>query len=461
MTQSSRQPSSATTPWYIVADWVLPVLGPALPNGGLQVDGSRIGAVFNQPPHLNPARETSHCLRAMQDPEQVWLLTPGLINTHAHLELFDPSPVAAGPEQPMSQWLTGAIERIQSWEQTEQATLSRCHNSLLELIQSGVTTVYDISRNGDSLTALAALGMRGVVALEYFHPGPLTKENPATATNPLKRFSERYQHLHQTLKPHNGTGIALHSLAISPHSLYNVSPSAWKWVNHECQPLRIHTHLAESQDELDFLGLGQAHHPASIHKLSHIHLKVLGKSFPVAWQGNSPVACLEQAGLLDDRLTVAHALFTSPLDRQILADHGVRVAHCPLSNRWIHGHTLRWQDWQSTAHSNDSPVLALGTDSRLSNLQLDLRAEARAACQLHGWSEATALRYASLEGARLLGWETHLGGLATGYQADMVLWQCPRNIADSLATPEAIWLHPATSVQRAWVNGACVYQGEV
>ncbi len=50
------------------------------------------------------------------------------------------------------------------------------------------------------------------------------------------------------------------------------------------------------------------------------------------WRSGGMIAAMDEAGLLDDPLSLAHAIHTSPAERERLARRGVAVAHNPLSN---------------------------------------------------------------------------------------------------------------------------------
>ncbi len=411
---------------YLLANRVLPVSGPPLTEGFVAFEDGRIasvGRIADLPSSLPPGCRVTD-LRSDSAPS---LLTPGLVNTHAHLELsFDePVPMTAS----MDQWLLDvvALSRKYGSSQEQQA---RCAAGVEEMLAAGTTCVNDISSRGASLAGLDESGMRAVVALEFFHPA----SHPVDVTPALQTYQAFFASFagHPRIRP-----------AISPHSPYNVAPDAWKAVIEACSPFLVHTHAAESRAESDWLAGRQS-------SLNRLHQQLLGRTFQPTIRGLSPVAYLQAHGLLSERLIVAHAVCLAAADRRVLREHGVGVSHCPRSNLMLHEETLDWADWRDSG----IPV-GLGTDSRLSNRDLDLRAEARMASSLHGWSAAQALRHCTLEGAAAMKMDERIGSLAVGKAADMALWlTTPGLLAHS---PEKAWLDGHTQAVAVWIDGIRVW----
>jgi len=113
---------------------VLPVVGPAIPNGAVVISGNRITAV-------GPWRE----LRINRQKENLDLgdaiLLPGLINAHCHLDYTNMAGQLPSPTHfidwlklitsTKSQWITG--DYISSWLTGAEM-----------LVRTGTTTVADI-----------------------------------------------------------------------------------------------------------------------------------------------------------------------------------------------------------------------------------------------------------------------------------------------------------------------------
>jgi cytosine/adenosine deaminase-related metal-dependent hydrolase len=220
-----------------------------------------------------------------------------------------------------------------------------------------------------------------------------------------------------------------------------VSPAAWQALLDACHPTLIHTHVAEFPDEVRYLQ-GK---PSAILEL---HRTVLAQTYAPQATVESPVAYLRQFNLLNHHTVAAHAIETTATDRAILAETGTTIAHCPRSNLALHGKTLTAAEW-------DDIPMGLGTDGRLSTENLDLRAEARCAQQLHDWDAKHALEALTLHGAQALHLEKNIGSLEIGKQADWVLWQAAQ---PELGPPEAMVLDERTIVEEVWIAGGCQWR---
>lgn len=405
----------------ITAQWVLPIHQAPIEQGFVAIRDGKILAV-------GPLSELPHEWTA-EAPQPGTLLTPGLINTHLHLEQSFPEPIGKASDEPFCDWLLRVVAKIQQ-EGDSTSKTQRCLFGAKELLATGTTCVNDIASGSESLEVLNQLGLRGYVSLEVFHPGgePIEIGHWVSKFRSLQDALSRYR---------QGTHSRL-QVGLSPHSLYNVSPLAWRALLAECNPSLIHTHVAEFEDESKYLN-GQ---PSCIQTL---HQRVLGRQFQPEFLAESPVVYMQQGDLLNSRTIMAHAIHTREQDRALLAQAGVSVAHCPRSNLALHGRTLKTADWQPYAIP-----LALGTDGRLSTENLDLRAEARCAMQLQGWTAKEALKAMTSEGARALRLSEQVGTLRPGLAADLVLWHCaePQSLS-----PEAQVLLPKTQVKQVLIAG--------
>lgn len=400
----------------ITAQWVLPIGKAPIEHGFVAVAQGQIVAVggLNELPSDWP-RLT---------PELGSILTPGLVNAHVHLEQSFPEAIYKTPDEAFTAWLLRVVQRLQA-NIDAQAKLERCFAGVREALSAGTTCVNDIISGPESLQALDTLGLRGAASLEVFHPG----SEPVS----IDHWVAKYESLQQAYAGHARLRVGL-----SPHSPYNVSPSAWQALLAACNPPLVHAHVAEFEDE-------SAYTQGKPSCVQDLHQAILGRQFAAQSFAESPVAYLLQFGLLNAKTIIAHAIHASASDRQRLAEAGVSVAHCPRSNLALHGQTLRASDWQGL----EVPI-ALGTDGRLSTENLDLRAEARCAMQQQGWTAQEALEAMTIQGAKALGLSSEIGTLTSGKAADMVLWQAPINSSNE---PEAQVLLPETKVSSVMIDG--------
>jgi 5-methylthioadenosine/S-adenosylhomocysteine deaminase len=111
-------------------------------------------------------------------------------------------------------------------------------------------------------------------------------------------------------------------------------------------------------------------------------------------------------------------------DMAVMARQGCAVVHCPESNMKLASGIAPVVGMQAAG----IPV-ALGTDGCASNNNLDLFGEMGTAAKLHklvtgdptALDAATVLKMATVEGARAIGLDDHIGSLEIGKQADLIV----------------------------------------
>jgi 5-methylthioadenosine/S-adenosylhomocysteine deaminase len=139
--------------------------------------------------------------------------------------------------------------------------------------------------------------------------------------------------------------------------------------------------------------------------------------------GQRPLARLERLGLVNDRLIAVHMTQLTDAEIALCAERGVSVAHCPESNLKLASGFCPVGRLQKAGVN-----LAIGTDGCASNNDLDMFGETRTAALLAKgvaddasvFDAASALRAATLGGARALGFEVLVGSIEPGKQADLV-----------------------------------------
>lgn len=141
-------------------------------------------------------------------------------------------------------------------------------------------------------------------------------------------------------------------------------------------------------------------------------------------QGITAAEWLDQLGFLVPTLSVAHGVWLSERDIELLAQRGTALVHNPSSNLRLKSGIAPL----SAIHHAGIPV-ALGLDSSGINDDMDMLQEMRLSANLQripGVSSQTVsnhdiLRMGTTAGSRILGWGNSCGTLAPGKQADMIL----------------------------------------
>jgi len=374
------------------ADWLLPVADAPIERGAVAVEGGRIVAV-------GPASELGEGERFADS-----AIVPGLVNAHSHLEYAVYA--GFGDGQPFGPWLRTHIERKARIGADEFLAIARL--GAAECLRSGVTTIADASFSGSAAVAASELGLRGIVALEVFGV------EASRADDARRRMTD----LEPVLDPRVRLGI-------SPHAPYSVSPELYRAAYALGVP--VVTHLAESEDEVDYLRDGSG----PISAVSEI-----------APSGLTPVRHLAAHGLLGPQVVAAHCVKVDAEEIALLAEHDVAVAHCPRSNAMLGCGVAPLKALRAAGLR-----IGLGTDSPASTPSFDLFEEMRAAVlaarsreerpdALAGWE---ALELATLGAARALHLEDEIGSLGPGKRADLT-------VVSLAGSPYLPWEDPAAAV---------------
>ncbi len=192
--------------------------------------------------------------------------------------------------------------------------------------------------------------------------------------------------------------------------------------------VRLHTHLAETEDE---------------------------NAFCTEMFGCRPLDYLEEVGWLNDRTWLAHGIHFTPDEISRLGTAGVGIAHCPGSNMVLASGLCPAIDLERAG----APV-GLGVDGSASEDASNLMQEARQALQIQrlrygaaSVSHKDVLRWATAGSARCLG-RDDIGTIAVGKQADLAMFKLdePRfsGAGDPLA---ALILCGAHRADRVMVGG--------
>lgn len=408
----------------LAARWLLPVAAPAIECGAVLLgpDG-RIEAV-------GPDALVPHPAGVPGEHFPDAILLPGLVNAHTHLELtgFD----FGGPPDPDFRAWIGRVRAIKETRTTE-AFLAAARQGVTDGWASGVTTVADTGDSGAAIRALAELGGSGIAYQEVFGPHP----------DQLEASLEGLQRRVEALGRHAGGRVRI---GVSPHAPYTVSGPLYAavaaWARTTGLPIACHLAESPAEDELLRHGTGP---------------------FARAWQergiplpsgpGCSPVAWLEQHGVLGEATLCIHVVHADDADLARLARHRSAVAHCPLSNA-AHGHgTAPLPSF--LAHGLR---VGAGTDSVLSVGTPDLLAEARAARRIAGLDADAALALATLEGARALGMEDEVGSLTPGKWGDCVAVRPPSPASGGPA--EQVLQSGRHDVVATFLGGRDVYRAD-
>ena len=356
------------------------------------------------------------------------VLLPGLVNTHTHLELTGLRGRVS--ETDFFAWIQ-QVRRLKD-AIAPDAYVDAAAAGVRETWRYGTTCVSDTGTSGAAVLALARLGGRGVAYQEAIAP------RPEDADDTFARLMATVDYLCAEASPAVTVGV-------SPHAPYTVSRRLYELIATQARSgrLPVATHIAESPAEVAFVVAGQG-------------------PFAESWRGRrialrpasaSPIAFLEEMGLLNAGLLAIHAVHADAADVARLQRAGCAIATCPRSNA-RHGHGQA----PLARYLEAELRVGLGTDSVASVADLDLLAEARFAMQLAGLGPDHALMLATVGGAAALGLDREIGTLSAGKWADLcVIRVDPKWLGEAASAARAALEAGGGSVVATYVAGRCVY----
>ena len=419
------------------AQWVLPISKKPIEDGAVVVEGSTIKAVGKYKRLLSrfPGEEVVDFGKA--------IILPGFVDLHTHLEysifrgLLDDLSYADWKIQLTKK--SGALKKG-DWELS-------AYIGALEALQSGITTIADITGSGASLQAAKDAGLRGVI---YYEVADMDH------TKVPKLIAEAEKTIARWNDTVSGTNL---TIGLAPHSPYTVSPPLYKRASEWARQnrLKMCTHLAGSKAEFDFVKFGSGVLPNE-----YWDLEGWGD---ILWQptGVSPVKYLEEWGVFDggDVLAV-HCVQVNEADIDILKRYNVSVAHCPRCNAKL---GMGIAPLSSFAQRNLK--VGLGTDSPASNNTMDIFDEMRIGVLLQrgvkGSFDFTAedfVRMATLGGAEAINMENEVGSLDPGKQADIVVVDMSHSHQTPAREPYSALVYTANqeNVMLTMVAGKTLYR---
>lgn len=406
----------------LTARWIIPVEpdGLVLENHALALSGGRIA-------DLLPAAEArAQYPEAVEESFPGHALIPGFVNAHTHAAMALLRGVA--DDKPLMEWLTDHIWPLEQQWVGEAFVRDGTDLALAEMIRGGVTCFNDMYFFPEVTARRASLcGMRAVA-------GMILVDFPsAWASGPEEYLSK---------------GLALHdewrhdplvTTAFAPHAPYSVSDEPLLRARTLAAELDrpVHMHLHETADEVE-----QSR-----------------KQY-----GMRPIKRLQQLDLLGPSLVAVHMTQLADDEIALIARSGASVVHCPESNLKLAS------GFCPVAKLVQAGVnVAIGTDGAASNNDLDVMGEMRMAALLakavSGDASAipahTALRMATLNGAKALGLDGETGSLEIGKSADITAIRLDGIETQPLFHPISDLVYAASrhQVSDVWVAGRRLLKG--
>ena len=376
---SDRTPD--TCDLLIEAGFVVPVVphGVVLEDHAVAVTAGRIVAILP----VHEARTRFVPRETVSRPDAA--LIPGMVNAHTH----NPMTLLRGvaDDLPLKVWLQQHIWPIEGAVIGPDFVADGITLAIAEMLRGGTTCVNENYFFPDVQAATYKRhGFRARVGL------PVIDFPTAWAASDDEYF-EKAGEVHDQWRDD-----ALIATAFAPHAPYTVNDANFERVRMLSDQLDVpvHLHLHETAQEVE----------QSLEK-----------------HGQRPIARLDRLGLVNDRLIAIHMTQLTEAEIHLCAERGVSVVHCPESNL-----KLASGFCPACALERAGVTLAVGTDGCASNNDLDMFSETRTAALLAkavaqdaaALDAFSALRAATLGGAKAIGFDDRIGSIEPGKEADLV-----------------------------------------
>ncbi len=432
---STKPPQKEKTLLIKELDALVDLLTPEgyIRNASLLIRGNRIAKIYN---NATPRIKVDKMINGRGK-----IALPGFINTHHHLYQTLTRAYAPAMNSGLFDWL---LKLYPVWaKMDEEAIYWSSLAGMAELMLSGCTFTTDhhyvfsssLKRCIDiQIEAAREIGIRfqpcrGSMSLGKSQGG-LPPDEITQADDIILKESERLIKEH-----HDASFGAMTRIALAPCSPFSVTKELMRdtAILAKQYNVRLHTHLAETQDE---------------------------EKFCQAQFGCSPLEYIEELGWNIQNTWLAHGVYFDAKEIARMSRAGLSIAHCPTSNMRLGSGVAKILELRKKGVN-----VGLAVDGSASNDSSNMLAEVKQALLLqrvmHGPSAITAkeaIELATLGSARCLG-RDDVGLLQEGLGADIALFDLETLSYSGAHDPlGALVLCSPTTVHTLIVNGKIVIQ---
>lgn len=307
------------------------------------------------------------------------VVMPGLVNTHTHLAMS----IFRGykDDQKLMDWLENAIFPVED-KLSPDDIYWNSFLSCIELIKSGTTTFNDMYfRMDKTIQAVEESGLRGVIAWS------ITDTSIKDKITRTREYHEKYNYPDSRIK-----------IYVSAHAPYSCSPDTMELCVDLAKELEtgLHIHLSETLQEEKIIK--ERYNKTGTEYLNDLHV-------------------------FDVPVVLAHGIYISDSDLEILKNIKGGISHNPISNCKLSSGIC-----DVTKLRKNNINVGIGTDGIGSTTTLDMFEEMRTAAYLQkiNTMEPTSinayeiLKMATIEGARVLNLDHEIGTVEVGKKADLI-----------------------------------------
>jgi 5-methylthioadenosine/S-adenosylhomocysteine deaminase len=396
--------------------WIIPVIpeNRFFENCALAIDQQKIVGIY-------PQAEA----QSKFDPASVvnlddHILMPGLVNAHGHAAMSLLRGYA--DDLPLQPWLEEHIWPVEARVLSADFVADGTNLAMAEMIKTGTTCFADMYFFADTVAEqVQRSGMRSQIGFTVFDFPTAGGKDPDNYIHKGLQLRDSYK------------GDGLIKVACAPHAPYTVGDETLR---------RIATYA----NELDM----------AVHIHCHETAQEVADSLKL--YGNRPLQRLDDLGVLLPQTQLVHMTQIDDSDIRLIKDNNCHVVHCPESNLKLAS------GFCPVGKLIDAGInVAIGTDGAASNNDLDLFGELKTAALLAKavaddasvLDAHAALRMATINGAKALGWDDQIGSLEAGKSADIIAVEISSLSQKPLYNPasQLVYSNAGSQVSHSWVAG--------
>ncbi len=361
------------------------------------------------------------------------IVAPGLVGAHIHSVQSLGRGIADDKE--LLEWLFDHVLPMEA-ALDEAETEIAAKLGYLECLESGTTTVVDhltVDHSAQAFEAAGEIGIRGVlgkVLMDKDAPDGLL-EATDDGLRKSRKLIDRYHRTHDDRIRY----------AVTPRFAVTCSEAALRGAREiadEYDAVRIHTHASENRDEIETVR---------------------------EETGMRNIEWLHEVGLTGEDVVLAHCVWTTEEERDILEETDTNVVHCPSSNMKLASGVAPIEEYFQRGIT-----VGLGNDGPPCNNTLDPFTEMRHGSLLAKVDQlnATALpakmvfEMATRNGAIASGFED-VGALREGWKADLIglSTDATRTTPVHDVLSHLVFAAHGDDVVFTMVDGEVVYDGKI
>ena len=323
------------------------------------------------------------------------ILTPGLINCHCHLELSHLKDVIP-PHTGLIEFLCSVVTKRDFSPEVIQQAITAAEK---EMYDNGIVAVGDIGNTADTVDVKRKSQIRWQNFVEVLS---FTDEK-------AEENIEHYRKVAATFNTVHGSWIMDNRTSLVPHAPCSISPKTFKLINQltKNQIISIHNQEHPAEDELYKTGGGEYLKLFKIFGIEQSPFPVTGKSsirsvLPYFNNGQT-ILLIHNTFMPEEDVIWANEYATT---------NGLKLVYCLCINANLY---IENKVPPIDLLMRHNCHIVLGTDSYSSNWQLSIAKEIEAIKKYFPHiPEESILQWATINGAKALGWQKELGSFEKG-----------------------------------------------